>query len=130
MTAKTATFLELQRIYRERAERDIAALEGHLARLEQEKVNGRSKIAASYVRLYAKNARHLRSAACPSPEKAGEVKTELQDLHGCLGSKQSRSSPGTFLSPAHKMEADRISSLSPHILILMCIAVECFAMRA
>ena len=60
MTARTATFLELQRLYRERAEKDVAALREHVQQAESINAETRQRIPVSYVRTFAKNARHLR----------------------------------------------------------------------
>ena len=59
MTALTATYLELQRIYRERADADHAALAAHVHSIEQS-TGQPVKIASSAIRNFAKNARNLR----------------------------------------------------------------------
>ena len=60
MTAKTATYLELQQLYRERAEKDIAALKDHVSQIEARIAVSQSKISSTYIRLFAKNARNIR----------------------------------------------------------------------
>jgi amyloid beta precursor protein binding protein 1 len=60
MTALTATYLELQRIYRDKAERDLVALEAHVRQVEQD-VAATDRVATSLIRSFAKNARNLRS---------------------------------------------------------------------
>jgi amyloid beta precursor protein binding protein 1 len=60
MTASTDIYLKLQRIYRERANKDVQAVESALHELLA--ANGRQpgSIAHSDVRTFCKNARHLR----------------------------------------------------------------------
>ena len=59
MTALTATYLELQRLYRERAEADQVALAAHVQSIEQA-MGQAAKIPANSIRSFAKNARNLR----------------------------------------------------------------------
>ena len=59
MTALTATYLELQRLYRDRAEADQAALAGHVQSIEQT-IGQAAKIPTISIRNFAKNARNLR----------------------------------------------------------------------
>ena len=59
MTALTATYLELQRMYRDKAEAEQAALEAHVRSIEQAKGQP-AKIPPNSIRTFAKNARNLR----------------------------------------------------------------------
>ena len=63
MTATTAMYLELQRIFRERADQDLAALQAHVRQIEQVLGCSAPKIPASIIRSFAKNARNIRQAA-------------------------------------------------------------------
>ena len=64
MTATTAMYLQLQRVYRERAEQEAAAVEGHLGRLLASLGRAPGAIPPPHVRAFCKNARNLR---CPPP---------------------------------------------------------------
>lgn len=59
MTALTATYLELQKLYRDKADEDLAALEGHVRSIEQA-MQQSTKVPSSLIRNFAKNARNLR----------------------------------------------------------------------
>ena len=59
MTALTATYLQLQRIYRDKADEDLGILEAYVREIEQA-ANLPSKIPSSLIRNFAKNARNLR----------------------------------------------------------------------
>lgn len=60
MTALTATYLELQQIYREKAESDQAAMAAYVQSIAQS-MRHPPKISTSTIRNFAKNARNLRS---------------------------------------------------------------------
>ncbi len=62
MTATTAMYLQLQRVYRERADQEVAAVEGHLARLLASLGRAPGAIPRPDVRAFCKNSRNLR---CP-----------------------------------------------------------------
>ena len=101
MTATTAMYLELQRLFRERADQDLATLEAHVRQIEQ--VLGRSapKVPTSIIRSFAKNARNIRQAALlqllrhsvlftfanPSQPKEACMRLETEALPTCEVSK-------------------------------------------
>lgn len=60
MTATTAAYLELQRVYRDRAETDAAAVEAHLSRLLTSVGREPGSITSAAVRAFCKNARNIR----------------------------------------------------------------------
>lgn len=60
MHATTDLYLQLQRIYREQADTDLAALEGHLTQVLAEVGSPGRTIPAAEVRHFCRNARHIR----------------------------------------------------------------------
>lgn len=60
MTATTTAYLELQHVYREQADADVAAVEAHAGRILA--AQGRSPTAVPHaaVRSFCKNARNIR----------------------------------------------------------------------
>ncbi len=60
MTATTAMYLELQRLYRERAEKDVVAVQAHLDAILESVGKSPGAISAATVRHFVKNARNLR----------------------------------------------------------------------
>lgn len=60
MTATTAAYLQLQTVYRERAEGDAAAVEAHLTRLLSSVDRPSPSISPAAVRTFCRNARNLR----------------------------------------------------------------------
>lgn len=60
MTATTEAYLELQKVYRVRAEDDAAAVEGHLHRLLVSIGRQTGSISPATVRLFCRNARNIR----------------------------------------------------------------------
>lgn len=62
MTATTAMYLQLQRVYRERADEDVAAVEGHVQRILSSIGRAPGSIPHVSIRTFCKNARNLRCA--------------------------------------------------------------------
>lgn len=62
MFATTAMYLQLQRVYRERAEQDVAAVETHLARILESVGRDTKSVPKADIRAFCKNARNLRCA--------------------------------------------------------------------
>lgn len=60
MTATTAMYLELQRIFRERANSDVAALETHVRHIEAAAGRSSPRLPSSAIRFFAKHARNIR----------------------------------------------------------------------
>lgn len=60
MTATTTAYLQLQRVYRERADADVAAVEAHAGRILTALGRSPTAIPHAVVRTYCKNARNLR----------------------------------------------------------------------
>lgn len=66
MFATTAMYLQLQRVYRERAEQDVAAVEAHLARILQSVGRDAKSVPKADIRAFCKNARNLRCSESAS----------------------------------------------------------------
>ncbi len=64
MTATTAAYLQLQRVYRDRADADVAAVEAHAGRLLTSMGRSPTAIPHAVVRSFCKNAANLRQAHC------------------------------------------------------------------
>lgn len=62
MTATTALYLDLQRIYREQADRDIAAVTKHVQNVLSSISRDPGSISASEIRMFCKHVRCLRYA--------------------------------------------------------------------
>ena len=62
MTATTAAYLQLQRVYREQADADVAAVEVHAGRILAALGRSPTAIPHAAVRNFCKNARNLRHA--------------------------------------------------------------------
>lgn len=62
MTATTALYLDLQRIYREQADRDIAAVAKHVQNVLSSISRDPGSISASEIRMFCKHVRCLRYA--------------------------------------------------------------------
>lgn len=60
MTATTALYLDLQRIYREQADRDIAAVTKHVREILTFISRDPSSIGGSDIRMFCKHVRYLR----------------------------------------------------------------------
>ena len=60
MHATTDLYLRLQRVYQAKAESDMTAVEIHLKAILKENAISNSSIARTDVKLFCKNARHLR----------------------------------------------------------------------
>ena len=60
MTATTALYLDLQRIYREQADRDIAAVTKHVQEILASISRDAGSIRASDIRMFCKHVRYLR----------------------------------------------------------------------
>lgn len=60
MTATTVLYLALQRIYREQAERDIAAVTRHVHDVLNSSSREPSSIKGSDIRMFCKHVRYLR----------------------------------------------------------------------
>ena len=60
MTATTALYLDLQRIYREQADRDIAAVTKHVQNVLSSISRDPGSISASEIRMFCKHVRCLR----------------------------------------------------------------------
>jgi NEDD8-activating enzyme E1 regulatory subunit len=63
MTSTTETYLRLQQLYREKAERDTNAVEAHARRLLQSVGRDSQAIPHADIRNFVKNARNLRQMA-------------------------------------------------------------------
>jgi amyloid beta precursor protein binding protein 1 len=63
MTSTTETYLRLQQLYREKAERDTNAVETHARRLLQSLGRDPQAIPHADIRNFVKNARNLRQMA-------------------------------------------------------------------
>ena len=74
MTATTAAYLALQRVYRERADADVTAVEAHAQRLLVAVGRSSGALPHATVRAFCRNAASLRCAA-------GQSSGVLQDLH-------------------------------------------------
>jgi amyloid beta precursor protein binding protein 1 len=57
-------YLQLQRLYRERADADVAAVEAHLQQLLGEAGSPGRCIPSAEVKHFCKNARHIRIVRC------------------------------------------------------------------
>lgn len=60
MTSTTAMYLDLQRIFRDRAEADVAALAERVRQIEALLGRAAPKVSLSTIRSFAKNARNIR----------------------------------------------------------------------
>jgi hypothetical protein len=62
MTATTTAYLELQHVYREQADADVAAVEAHAGRILAAQGRSPTAIPHAAVRSFCKNARNIRWA--------------------------------------------------------------------
>lgn len=62
MTATTELYLRVQKLYRDRAEQDVAAVAAHVSRLLQSLQRDPHSISGASIRNFVKNARNLRCA--------------------------------------------------------------------
>ncbi len=89
MTASTEAFLALQRLYRERAEADAAAVEARARALLKGLGREPGHLQRSTARLFAKNARNLRCAPRPRLCAAGSLAAALCPVGGSAPSSPS-----------------------------------------
>lgn len=64
MTATTELYLRVQKLYRDRAEQDVAAVAAHVGRLLQGLQRDPNSISGASIRNFVKNARNLRCEPC------------------------------------------------------------------
>ncbi|KAK9831545.1 hypothetical protein WJX81_007869 [Elliptochloris bilobata] len=96
MTATTEAFLALQRLYRERAEADAAAVEARAAALLKRLGRDPGQLQRAAVRLFAKNARNLHVVRW---RRLGEARGAAQGdvLRGALASEDTGANAGLLL---------------------------------
>ncbi|KAG0570361.1 hypothetical protein M758_6G151400 [Ceratodon purpureus] len=82
MHSFTDYYIKLQKIYQARAEADVTAVEGHVARILKQIGRESSPIPRSTIKLFCKNARNLRVLRCKmlSDEFSSRSGPELQRL--------------------------------------------------
>lgn len=84
MTATTALYLDLQRIYREQADRDIAAVTAHAHAILSSVNRTPRSISASNIKTFCKHARYLRYDATPHSLYTPTTFKQLKALYSCL----------------------------------------------
>mmetsp|Transcript_20485 Transcript_20485/g.61666 ORF Transcript_20485/g.61666 Transcript_20485/m.61666 type:complete len:555 (-) Transcript_20485:2962-4626(-) len=102
MFATTAMYLQLQRVYRERAEQDVAAVEAHLARILQSVGRDAKSVPKADIRAFCKNARNLRvvrfkSLADEAGSSGGGVAAPGSGLRGALSGEDTAAAASLYL---------------------------------
>jgi len=94
MHASTQRYLDLQRMYRDKADADTAAMEQHVRHVLKEAGKGAHTIPASEIKRFCRHARHLRLVRTPPLAVAGDggtagSSTRADALRAALSSEES-----------------------------------------